>query len=123
MFHLPVLIGDDEPQMRSLMRAVLSKAGFQVLEAANGARALSTVQAHNGAISIMVSDYFMPGMNGGTLAGHVKEQFPTIPILLVSSDANACDCLSGDAFLAKPFVPSVLIDAVRRLLPQESFRC
>ena len=46
VFHRPVLLVDDEPQVRSLIRAILSKHGFQVLEAADGERALSTVQAH-----------------------------------------------------------------------------
>jgi two-component system OmpR family response regulator len=123
MFHLPVLLVDDEPQVRSLIRAILSKQGFQILEAADGERALSTVEALHGEIAIMIGDYSMPGLTGGTLAKLVRGQFPAIPILLVSSAASACDCLSGDAFLAKPFIPSDLVDAVRCLLPQESLEC
>jgi DNA-binding response OmpR family regulator len=123
VFDLPVLIVDDEPQVRSLIRVVLSKAGFRVLEAVDGIKALSTVQALHGEIRIMVSDYSMPGLDGGSLARRVKEQFPTIPIILVSSEANAADCLSGDAFLAKPFVPSVLVATVRSLLSKESLQC
>jgi CheY-like chemotaxis protein len=123
VFHLPVLLVDDKPQVRSLIRAILSKHGFQVLEVGDGVSALSAVRAQNGAISIMVSDYDMPGIDGGILARRVKEQFPTIPILLVSSNADAFDCLFGDAFLAKPFIPSVLVEVVRRLLPKESLQC
>jgi CheY-like chemotaxis protein len=123
MSELPVLLVDDEPQVRSLLRAVLSKHGFRFLEAVDGVDALSTVQAHNGAVSLMVTDYSMPGLDGATLARRVREQFPTIPIVLVSSEANAGDCLSGDAFLAKPFVPSALVATVRRLLAKESLQC
>jgi CheY-like chemotaxis protein len=115
----PVLIVDDEPQVRSLIRAVLSRAGFRVLVAGNGVDALSTAQTLHGEICIMVSDYSMPGMNGNTLAGLLKEQFPLIPTLLMSSGSNACDCPSADAFLAKPFVPSVLVASVHRLLGME----
>src|ERR1017187_8580386 len=112
MFDWPILLVDDEPQARSLIRAILSKHGFRTVEAGDGTRALSTIQNLNGAISLMVSDYSMPGLDGAPLANRVKEQFPAIPILLVSSDANVCDCLSGDALLRKPFVPAVLVDTV-----------
>ena len=123
MSDLPVLLVDDEPQVRSLIRAVLSKHGFRVVEAIDGLSALSTVQDLDGAISLMVTDYSMPGLDGATLASRVKEQFPAIPILLISSDANGCHCLSGDAFLAKPFAPTVLVDTVRRLITERQEPC
>jgi DNA-binding response OmpR family regulator len=112
---LPVLVVDDDPQVRSLVRAVLSKHGFLTLEAADGMSALSTVTNMDGAIGLMVSDFSMPGLDGETLAGLVKAQFPTTPILLMSSERTSCDSVAVDAFLAKPFLPSVLADAVRRL--------
>jgi CheY-like chemotaxis protein len=123
VLDLPVLIVDDEPQIRSLIRAVLSKAGFRVLVAVDGEEALSTVQALHGEVSIVVSDYSMPGLDGGSLARLVRCLFPLIPILLVSSDANAPGCPSMDAFLPKPFSPSGLVDAVHRLLGMEAQQC
>jgi CheY-like chemotaxis protein len=120
MFELPVLVVDDEPQLRSLIRTLLLKHGFRIVEASDGVSALSTVKKLNGAISLMVSDYSMPGMDGGALAQLVKAQFPAIPVLLMSSEAYSCDCRSGDAFLAKPFVPAILVDTVRRLYEREA---
>jgi CheY-like chemotaxis protein len=120
---LPVLIVDDEPQVRSLIRAILSKAGFRTLEAANGLKALSTVQVLHGEISILVTDYSMPGLDGCGLARNVKEQFPLIPIILMSSHAHAGACLSVDEFLTKPFAPSVLVSTVHRLLALEEKQC
>lgn len=119
MFDLPVLLVDDEPQVRQLIRAVLSKHGFRIREACDGASALSALQELDGAFSLMVTDYSMPGVNGDTLASRVKERFPAIPVLLMSSDASASDCLCADAFLAKPFLPSVLVDTVRCLARKE----
>jgi CheY-like chemotaxis protein len=116
VLDLPILLVDDEPQVRLLMRTVLSKHGFRIVEEMNGLNALSTVQDLGGAISLLISDYSMPGLDGATLGSLVRSHYPAIPILLMSSDANSCDCSSGDAFLSKPFMPSMLIDTVRRLL-------
>ncbi len=123
MLELPILLVDNEPQVRSLIRAILSKHGFRIVEATNGLTALSTVQNRDGAIRLIVSGYTLPGMDGVALANRVKEQFSIIPVLLMSSDANSCYCTSGDAFLSKPFLPSVLVDAVRRLLARPGTEC
>lgn len=112
---LPVLIVDKEPQIRSLIRTVLSKHGFPILEAPDGTSALSTVKYLNGAATVIVSGFSLPGLDGAALARLVKAQFPTTPILLMSSEATPCDCLCSDAFLAKPFLPSELVNTVRRL--------
>ena len=112
---LPVLIVDDDPQVRSLVRSVLSKHGFPTVEAADGMSALSTMRNMDGAIGLMVSDFSMPGLDGEALAGVVKAQFPDTPILLISGERSASESVAVDAFLAKPFLPSVLADAVRRL--------
>jgi CheY-like chemotaxis protein len=75
------------------------------------------------AIGLMITNYSIPGLDGGAVAKRVRERFPAIPILLVSSDADAPSCPSKDAFLAKPFVPSALVDSVRRLLGMEEKQC
>lgn len=127
MSNWPVLIADDEPQVRSLIRAVLSKHGFRIIEACDGVSALSTVLDLDGAVGLLVTDYSMPGIDGLNLARLLKTLYPAIPILLVSSEAFEGDCLAGDGFLGKPFVVSVLVDSVRRLYrtppPQEHEQC
>jgi CheY-like chemotaxis protein len=123
MLDLPVLLVDDEPQVRTLIRVFLSKQGFRVVEAGNGATALTTLKQLDGAVSLVVSDYSMRVLDGATLARRVKDQFPAIPVLLMSSDANACDCLSADAFLAKPFVPALLVETVHHLLARKEKQC
>jgi CheY-like chemotaxis protein len=123
MLDLPVLIVDDEPQMRSLIRVILSKAGLRTLEAVNGVKALSSVQVLNGAIGLMVADYSTPGLDVCGLAGSVKEQFPLIPILLMPSHPHTGDCLSADEFLAKLCVPSILVSTVHRLLATKKDQC
>ena len=115
MANRPVLIADDEPQVRSLIRALLSKHGFQTIEACDGFSALSTVLDLNGAVGLVVTDNSMPGIDGLNLARFLKTLYPAMPVLIVSGDALEGDSLPGDGFLRKPFVASALVESVRRL--------
>ena len=115
MSEILVLMVDDEPQVRLLVREVLARQGVGVVEARDSAGALSLLQTLSGTVGLVIGDYRMPGMNGATLARQVKEQFPTVPVLMVSSAAYASECAVADGFLAKPFAPDDLVEAVRRL--------
>jgi len=112
---LPVLVLEKEPQLRSLIRTILSKHGFRILEARDRLTALESVKALDGAMTVIVSSFSMPELNGDAFARIVKADFPDTPVLLMVSGATECDALSGDAFLPKPFLPSELVDTVRRL--------
>lgn len=116
MSRLPVLVADDDRQMRSLMRTVLIKRGFQVVEAVDGARALAALESTGGAFCLLVSDCDMPGLDGIGLAKAVRERFSAFPILLVSGAITEVDSHLADAFLAEPFLPSVMTQTVSRLL-------
>ena len=111
-----ILVVDDEPDVRLQVSEILTWHGFHVIEAGGGTSALTLLQAFNGTIGLVISDYRMPGMDGAALARQVKEQFPDVPVLIVSGEACASDCAVADGFLAKPFAPDVLVDAVRRLV-------
>ena len=113
--NLPVLIVGNEPQLRSLIRAILSKQGFPILEAPDGLTALTSIQDLGGALTVIVSTFSMSEINGDAFARQVKAQFPDTSILLMVSGATEGEGLPGDAFLAKPFLPSILVDTVWRL--------
>lgn len=85
MCDFPILLVDDDPQIRRFIQAVLSKHGFQVLEVPDGVSALATVRKLDGAISLLVSDYSMPGLDGGILSRRLRDHFPAIPILLITA--------------------------------------
>jgi len=111
----PIVLADDEPQVRALLRFILSHNAFQVLEAEDGLEALLLVRQLSGKISLFVSDARMPKLDGVTLCKQVKQQFPSIPVLLISGNAEACEWDAGDAFLRKPFHPDALVGVVRDL--------
>lgn len=111
----PILVVDDEAQVRRLIKLFLVREGFQVVEAEDGLSAFSTLQELKGDLSLIVSDVRMPRLDGISLCQQVKKEFPYIPVLLISGNAPEACCV-GDRFLEKPLRPEVLINAVQDLV-------
>jgi CheY-like chemotaxis protein len=122
----PVLVVDDEQQIRLLVKTLLSKEGLESIEANNGCNALATAEKIDGRISLLLTDINMPGslVNGVELAVAVKSEFPEIPVLFVSSDpSSAADLDSvapGNVFVKKPFDMRVFAETARKLVTQAS---
>jgi len=122
-----VLVVDDEPVVRAMMRRSLGEAGYQVLEAEDGETALARAAAHAGPIDVLVTDLAMPGMRGRELARRLKEHRPDLRVLFVSGFAgDEVERLglleAGRPFLSKPFDPELLVDRVRHLLAESGAR-
>ncbi len=117
-----VLLVEDEEGIRSLERRLLERQGFEVLEAANGMDALELATARSvGAIDLLVTDWYMPGMTGMELVEAVRRKHLTIPALLVSGYADDAAVQVGQmpermAFLQKPFTLNSLAESVDGLL-------
>jgi len=116
-----ILVVDDEEGIRTLVRKVLERSGFQVIEADSGEAALALLGTNPTPIDLLVSDMMMPGMGGRALATQVIQNRPGTRILFISGYTEDAEVQSGHlapgtAFLAKPFQHSALVDAVNRLL-------
>lgn len=103
----PVLLVEDEPEVRKVIRLQLTTLGYAVIEAADGVEALGLLQNVND-IALLVSDTVMPGGIGGRdLARRARALRPELPILLVTgyaSDTPQADALPNDiTTLRKPF--------------------
>ena len=122
----PVLVVDDEPQIRLLIKTLLSKEGLESIEASNGCSALATAEKIHGEISLLLTDINMPGspVDGVELAGAVKSEFPEIPVLFVSSEPSSATDLDsvvpGNVFVKKPFDLTVFAETARKLVVQAS---
>ena len=117
---LPILIVDDEPRIRILLKRLLLREGFDILETQDGPSAIAVTRAFCGNIAILVTDIEMHGMSGIDLARTVTAEFPNIPVLFISAAAISEEDLRGVAprcaLLGKPFAPSDFIQALRNLL-------
>jgi CheY-like chemotaxis protein len=116
-----VLLVEDEPSVRGLVREILTAAGYRVLEAGNGPEALRRSAEHTGPIHLMVTDVVMPGMSGPELAARMGAIRPGLRILFTSGyaddDLHPDSILGpGRAFIQKPLNPDDLTERVREIL-------
>ncbi|MDJ0389618.1 response regulator [Roseomonas sp. E05] len=116
----PLLLVEDEAPLRSLAERALRRAGWEVVVAEDGEAALALVEETALAPVAVVSDVMMPGMGGVALASELRQRFPGLPVLLVSGYAasvvqNGLD-ESGMKYLAKPYRPAELVEAVKALV-------
>jgi len=113
-----VLLAEDEPNVRRVVRQQLIDLGYLVIEAENGVQALSMIEQISD-IAIVVSDVIMPGgINGRQLAEQVLARYPEMRIVLMSgySEESEDDGVSDLPILAKPFVRQDLSRALQRTL-------
>jgi two-component system cell cycle sensor histidine kinase/response regulator CckA len=115
-----ILIAEDETAIRNILRTVLRRAGYRLIEAANGDEALESLREHGGCIDLLISDVVMPGLSGPDLAERVRAVQPNVRVLYLSgySDVPIDDRLATEAtaFLPKPFTPAALTEKVRQVL-------
>jgi two-component system cell cycle sensor histidine kinase/response regulator CckA len=106
-----VLLVDDTDLVRGLMTVALESAGHEVIAAGLPSEALEVASAH-GAVDVLVADLVMPEMDAFELAEQLTSKFPSLRVLYVSGYADAS---TEGAFLAKPFTPAQLTQAVAAL--------
>jgi CheY-like chemotaxis protein len=113
---LTILCIDDEALGLQIRRAVLEKAGFQVLTATDGPQGLLLFADH--AVDAVLLDYLMPEMDGGTVARAIRAKKPQVPILLHSACVDVPPEVVGmvDSTLAKGEGPQVLISRLEQLI-------
>jgi CheY-like chemotaxis protein len=101
---LVLLVDDDEP-VREVTAGLLAELGYAVLEADSGADALKVLEGSTD-VAAMITDYAMPGMNGGELARSVQARRPDLPVLFASgyADVAALTQAGEDRVVHKPFV-------------------
>lgn len=112
---MTVLLVDDDDQLRGFCRNLLTAEGFHVIEAHNGLEALLTSVHRGGAVDLLITDLVMPGINGAELGQTFNRLWPGVNILYMSGSPKETvgDQLPPDcAFLAKPFAPDALIQAI-----------
>ena len=120
-----VLVVEDEQSVRVFSRLILTKLGYTVLEASDGAGALKVATAHAGPIHLLLTDVVLPGINGRLVVERLRAVRSGFKVLFMSGYTGEALLQHGirhesEQFLPKPFSPAVLAAKVRAALDQRA---
>ena len=120
-----IVVADDDADIVTLVSSVLSKAGFEVAQASNGADALELLRSRSPSLAVL--DVSMPALDGLEVLRFARSDPETadLPVILLSARAQEADVRNGYAegasrYMRKPFSPRELVAAVRELLPDHA---
>lgn len=119
-----ILVVEDHPDNRRIVRDLLGSVGFEVIEAVNGVEGIRMAELHRPDLILM--DVQLPELDGlgATRAIKANPELRLIPVLVATSYALSGDeerarAAGADAYIAKPFSPRKLLAMIRGLLPKE----
>ena len=118
-----ILVVDDEVELRTLLRKVLTRRGHDVIEAENGSVAISMVEQGE-KLDVIITDIFMPDTDGIEVLRHLRAKYPELKIVVMSGGGNrvsrgylpAATALGADHVIEKPFDPASVGEQIEDLL-------
>lgn len=119
---MQILIAEDEPDMRKILRLYLEKEGYGVSVAPDGCEAFDMLCAQS--FDLLIADWMMPRMDGIALCKEARSYFPQLKIIVLTAKGETRDEVAGlsagaDDYIRKPFEPAVLLLRVKKLLRAE----
>lgn len=122
-----ILVVDDEPEVRKLVGAMLSRDGYRVLVSDSGDQAIKTFKKHGAPVNLLLTDVVSPGMSGPMLADALIEIQPDLQVLFMSGFDNTQVVQHyvlerGFSLLIKPFTMEQLREKVREALGKSGKR-
>jgi signal transduction histidine kinase/CheY-like chemotaxis protein/HAMP domain-containing protein len=121
-----ILLVDDEALVRRIGRTLLTKLGYEILEAADGLEALEICRAKGDSIGLVLLDLTMPNLTGKETFARLHEMLPDLPVLICSGylvDLNEFTQECGacpDGFVQKPYSFGDMADMVRKTLDRQN---
>ena len=116
-----ILVVEDDPPLRRLIRAALEKRGYVVIEARNGAEATAVLRKHQARVDLVLTDVDMPHVDGFELVERLHQMRPGTGVLYMTGEHHKVPVRgglkeSGHAYLYKPFTPNKLVEAIEDVL-------
>lgn len=115
---IKILVVDDDPHIRELIKVFLRDEGFDLYEANDGVQALSIFESLK--VDLVILDIMMPNMDGWELCRELRKHYD-IPLLMLTAQGETRQKIKGfelgtDDYLVKPFEPAELVARVKALL-------
>ena len=118
-----ILVVDDEEDVRKAVRLTLTKAGYDVVEAEDGEKAIRQLIINDNPfkVGLIICDIHMPKVNGMEAIAYFRQEFPSVPVILLTGHpalAGATHLFKQGIvdYLEKPMSPEILTQAVHRSL-------
>ncbi|MFS0553807.1 response regulator transcription factor [Brevibacillus sp. 179-C9.3 HS] len=113
-----ILIVEDEPILREIMKDYFVNEGYEVLEASNGNEALSTFQSSE--VHLIILDIMLPELDGWSVCQRIRKS-SNVPIIMLTARVDEDDTIFGfelgaDDYVTKPYSPPILLARAKRLL-------
>ena len=116
-----VLVVDDEADVRKSVRLILTKAGYDVVEAEDGEKGIAAIKADGNALLVdtIICDLYMPKVNGMEAIAYFRAQFPSVPVIVLTGKPdipNAASLFKQGVveYLVKPVEAEKLTAAVHK---------
>ena len=116
-----VLVVDDEADVRKSVRLILTRAGYDVVEAEDGEKGIAAIKADGNALLVdtIICDLYMPKVNGMEAIAHFRSQFPSVPVIVLTGKPDIPNTAAlfkrGIAdYLVKPVEADKLTAAVHK---------
>lgn len=124
-----VLVVDDEPDIRKSVRLILTKAGYDVIEAEDGEKGIAAVKSGDNPLLLntIICDLQMPKVNGIEAIAYFRVQFPSVPVIVLTGTgtvdkASTLFKQGVVEFLSKPVEPQQLTAAVSKAVQQSGYK-
>ena len=107
-----ILVVDDEPNIRFIIKEIMEQEGYTILEACDGSQAMDVFQNNSNNIDLLITDLVMPKKNGLDLIMEIRAKHPTLKILAISGGGGLngrfdympiAELVGAKAILTKPF--------------------
>jgi two-component system chemotaxis response regulator CheY len=124
-----ILVVDDEAEIRKSVRLTLTKAGYDVIEAEDGDKAIKQIRSDDNPfkVGLIISDIHMPKVNGMEAIAYFRQEFPSVPVLVLTGEpelAGATHLFKQGIvdYLAKPISPEKLTQVVTKAFRDHVFK-
>lgn len=115
-----ILVVDDSTVIRMAVTKMLADKGYEILQADDGMNGLAAWEKDKGRIALVLSDVFMPRLDGLSMAKEIRKRSRSVPIILMSSkldeDSRWVAEEAGFRLVPKPFKDSYMLELVARML-------